>query len=179
MTNCSAKKAKPNSCSCRSWCFCTPQMQSFYWPPGYNPPFQLEGWVGQVAQHPAWWVIRYSPSKSVIMASCLFLSFCKLLDFSSSSAKMLVTSEILSSNCFFSCSSTRTEQIMLKKSYEKLRKPVVVGLPILLPDKCIKKFISESITEKNHIINIYIKQDLFLVLLNLCQIMTSLNTWYY
>lgn len=46
--------------------------------------------------------IKYLPSKSVIMASCLFLSFCKLLDFSSSSDKLVVNSEILSSNSFFS-----------------------------------------------------------------------------
>ncbi len=46
-----------------------------------------------------------SPSRSVIMVSCLFLSFCRLLDFSSSSARFEVNSEIRSSISFFSCTS--------------------------------------------------------------------------
>lgn len=47
------------------------------------------------------------PSKSVMMASCLFFSFCKLLDFSSSSDKFVENSEILSSNSFFSWRSNK------------------------------------------------------------------------
>lgn len=43
------------------------------------------------------------PSRSVIMASCLFFSFCRLLDFSSSSARLVVNSETRSSRSFFSC----------------------------------------------------------------------------
>lgn len=44
------------------------------------------------------------------MASCLFFSFCRLLDFSSSSARLVVNSEIRSSRTFFSCKrSTQTD----------------------------------------------------------------------
>lgn len=44
-----------------------------------------------------------SPSRSVIIASCLFLSLARLLDFSSSSMRLVVNSAILSSRSFFSC----------------------------------------------------------------------------
>lgn len=46
--------------------------------------------------------MKYSPSKSAIMASCLFLSFCRDLDFSSSSVMLVENSAIRDSNSFFS-----------------------------------------------------------------------------
>ena len=46
--------------------------------------------------------ITLLPSRSVIMASCLFLSLARLFDFSSSSVRLVVNSAILSSNSFFS-----------------------------------------------------------------------------
>ena len=42
------------------------------------------------------------PSRSVIIASCLFLSLARLFDFSSSSMRLVVNSAILSSSSFFS-----------------------------------------------------------------------------
>lgn len=50
-----------------------------------------------------------SPSRSVIMASCLFLSLARLLDFSSSSVRLVVNSAILSSSSFFSCGWVQCE----------------------------------------------------------------------
>lgn len=49
------------------------------------------------------------------MASCLFLSLAKLLDFSSSSVRFVVNSDILSSNSFFSC---RIEKAVSKQLLE-------------------------------------------------------------
>lgn len=43
------------------------------------------------------------------MASCLFFSLAKLLDFSSSSVRFVVNSDILSSKSFFSCRIEKAE----------------------------------------------------------------------
>lgn len=45
---------------------------------------------------------HHLPSRSVIIASCLFLSLARLFDFSSSSMRLVVNSAILSSSSFFS-----------------------------------------------------------------------------
>lgn len=51
---------------------------------------------------PGQMAVTLLPSRSVIIASCLFLSFARLFDFSSSSMRLVVNSAILSSRSFFS-----------------------------------------------------------------------------
>lgn len=66
--------------------------------------------------------VLFVPSKSVIMASCLVFSFWRLFDFSSSSARLVVNSEILSSSNFFSCVHSKGMALTFLKSHHKTKK---------------------------------------------------------